>query len=219
MNQPLELAARFNGPPRLVGNALVVLCGYRGGATRKGPWRLDVPRLGRVVDILTLFGLRQFVATYRDHYANPRSREYQLDMIQSLLGQAHFSTCDLLIDASLGGDVETVTPPGFGRVSVAKLAHRASIPADRYDTIILTYPDAIGLSWTAMEKQALTAALERVVVLNGRRRLFTLDNNARRKLRWRRFLANTRLVQFLAGIVAFPVGAVLATVDGMRGRT
>lgn len=215
----MELTPRLNGPPRLVGNALIVLCGYRGGARNKQTWRLNRRVVGRIVNALTLFGLRQFVATYRDHYANPRDLAYQVELARAVLASASFTACDVLVDTRLTTIADALDLQGVRQQLSAAVAEPDAFELGRYDTIVLIYPDAIGLSWTRMETRALAAATGTVVVANGRRRLFTLDPLARRQLKWRRFLANTRIVQLLLGVLVLPVGAVLAGYDALRGRS
>lgn len=219
MNQAMELTSRLNGPPRLAGNGLVLVCSYRGGTDSKQPWRMSRRYVGTLVNLLTLFALRQFIGTYRDHYANARNFAYQADLVRAVLERAKFTACDLIVDEALAADAQGLAIDGVNTVTIARIADAASLPADRYDTLVLVYPDALGLSWTGMEARALSAAKGDVVVVNGRRRLFTLDKPVRRKLRWRRFLANTRIVQTAIGILAWPFAAVLTAYDAVRGRS
>ena len=214
----MELTARLNGPPRLVGKALLVLCGYRGGAERKSSWRLEWPIVGGIVNTLTVLNLRQFIATYRDHYANARDFDYQMMLARSLLARARFDSFDVLVDTTLGKAGTEVSLAGAGAVTVAPVASGASLAAERYDTIVLIYPDALGLSWSRAEARALAAA-GTVAIVNGRRRLFTLDRVVRRGLMWRRFLANTRMVQVMLGVAIVPLAAALAASDNLRRRS
>ena len=218
IDSQMELTARLNGPPRLIGKALLVLCGYRGGAGRKSPWRLEWPIVGRIINSLTLLHLRQFIATYRDHYANPRDVTYQVMLAQSLLARARFDSFDVVVDATLGKAGAEVKFAGAGAVTVSLVASGATLASERYDTVVLIYPDALGLSWSRVEARALAAA-GTVVIVNGRRRLFTLDRVVRRGLMWRRFLANTRLVQALLGVAVVPLATALAASDSLRRRT
>ena len=217
MADNFDLSARLNGPPRLVGKAKIVVCSYRGGGL-KTPWRSSLPGFRGIINAITLFSLREFVATYRDHYANPRSFDYQIALVRSVLDRAAFSEVDVLIDSQLGIAPDAVLLERVGRI-IVESARSLSI---KYfygaNCVILVYPDALGLSWTRLETRAMLGS-ETVVVVNGRRRLFTLDAVVRRSLIWRRFLANTRIFQIALGVGAIPLSAVIAMTDRLRGRT
>jgi hypothetical protein len=88
------------------------------------------------------------------------------------------------------------------------------------ETVILLYPDAIGLGWEGVERAVLAAAPPgaRIEVLNGRRRRFAFDASARRALRARRVLERTMLVEALAAPVIIGLAPVLWLVDAVRGR-
>src|SRR5262249_39753134 len=86
-------------------------------------------------------------------------------------------------------------------------------PVGDIDTTILSYPDALGLTFGRLESRLLAAGARNVVVLTGRRRLFSLSPQAIRSLRWRRLLASTRIVELMAAIIILPFAAVLAGYD------
>lgn len=89
------------------------------------------------------------------------------------------------------------------------------------DRIVLLYPDAIGLGFSAVERavQAHKKTWSAITVLNGRRRTFLLNGVTRRALRLRRLLEWTMLPE----LAFLPVFVVLTTllwaVDLARGRT
>jgi len=89
------------------------------------------------------------------------------------------------------------------------------------DTVILLYPDAIGLGFGAVERSVQRhkrdgAAVE---VLNGRRRVFPLNNAARLGLRLRRLLEWSMLPELLFLPVFVVATPLLWAVDALRGRT
>lgn len=212
----MELTARFNGPPMLTGKAMLVLCSYRGGAGRKQPWMSGDGVIRRIIGSLTLLPLRQFIAMYRDHFANPRNFSYQLALAQAVLENARFTGAEILVDAALNVGRDDIELIGVEKVAIETIVP-AFFTQGNFDTIVLIYPDALGLSWSRIEARAMVAA-RTVVLVNGRRRLFTLDQSVRKSLLWRRFLANTRFVEILMGIGVIPVAAILALIDRLRRR-
>jgi len=102
-------------------------------------------------------------------------------------------------------------PPAYMRTLFAERYPdgrlEGGVPAGDADTIVLLYPDAIGLGFGAIERRLPRGA--RIVVLNGRRREFPLDRRTRAALRKRRLLERTMLG------VATPV---LLAADLVRGR-
>lgn len=213
VNQTFELSGGFSDPPRLAGKALVIICSYRGGTRRKQPWQSPL----RGTNALTLLGLRRFIAAYRDHYANPRSPAYQAALVRGLLEKAHFDTFEIVVDSGLDLALDDIAIEGAAEIAIADLRSLSSNSLSRFDAIAIVYPDALGLSWGWLEKLVMQAE-ENVAIVNGRRRLFRLDLSTHRALAWRRFLANTRIVQILLGISAYPLGAMLALKDKMRRR-
>jgi hypothetical protein len=84
------------------------------------------------------------------------------------------------------------------------------------ETIVLLYPDSIGLGFGPLERRVRGAATVRV--LNGRGRDFELDARARRSLAMRRVAERTMVVEAAAlavGVVATPL---LLALDFVRGR-
>jgi hypothetical protein len=87
-------------------------------------------------------------------------------------------------------------------------------------TVVLLYPDAIGLGWRPVERVVRRAAPTgaAIEVLNGRRRRFALDRRTARALTVRRVLEWTMLGELLAAPVVVGAAAALAAVDLLRGR-
>jgi len=89
------------------------------------------------------------------------------------------------------------------------------------DTVVLLYPDAIGLGFGAIERRVLSrkAKSATVEILNGRRRRFKLTAATRWRLRLRRLLEWTMLPEMAFIPVFIVVTPVLWTIDVVRGRT
>jgi hypothetical protein len=91
---------------------------------------------------------------------------------------------------------------------------------DGADSIVLLYPDAIGLGYSKIEKLVFKkkGASAVVKVLNGRRRLFTLTSGILPQLRWRRFLERFMVCEFLFTGIFLLVTPVFLLVDFVRGK-
>ncbi|MDT7603942.1 MAG: hypothetical protein QOF61_1939 [Acidobacteriota bacterium] len=88
------------------------------------------------------------------------------------------------------------------------------------DTVVLLYPDSIGLHFAPLE-----AAIERgkkewatVRALNGRRRDFVLSRQARKSLRRRRFLERSMLGEAVLTAAFAVVTPLFVVSDLVRGR-
>lgn len=89
------------------------------------------------------------------------------------------------------------------------------------DTVVLLYPDAIGLGFAAVERTVMARKLAwaGVTVINSRRRKFLLNCTTRMGLRLRRFLEWTMLPEFLFLPVFIVATPILWAFDLLRGRT
>lgn len=89
------------------------------------------------------------------------------------------------------------------------------------DTVILLYPDSIGLGFGAVERSVFAHKRDwaAVVVLNGRRRKFRLNGATRFGLRLRRMLERSMLVELALLPVFVVVTPLLWAIDAARGRT
>ena len=88
------------------------------------------------------------------------------------------------------------------------------------ETLVLLYPDAIGLGIGAIERKVLRARRGRggVQILTGRRRQFALTRPVRRVLLMRRLLERAMLGEVLFGLVFVVTTPLLLTLDLARGR-
>lgn len=218
MDAAMKLAARVNGPPRLTGSGLILLCGYRGGNDNAEPKAYRIPLLWRVLNAVTLLHLRRFIAAMRDHFANPRSVDYQMAIADAIVERGAFSEVTIIADSRLAsGEVAPMTPSGrdieMCRLDCAYLEALAG-----YDTIVLVYPDALGLTWSKLERSAARKSIN-VIIANGRRQVFTWNRRIAKSLAVRRFLSNTRIMELLWGVLIIPISATLAVFDFARGRT
>lgn len=89
------------------------------------------------------------------------------------------------------------------------------------DVIYLVYPDAIGLWFGAVERQVNKSrkAWADVQVLNGRRRRFRLNFSSSYRLKMRRFLEHTMLVELLFLPVFVGLTPMFLLVDLVKRRT
>jgi hypothetical protein len=87
------------------------------------------------------------------------------------------------------------------------------------DTVVLLFPDAIGVDWQPIERQVHPCSTgKRLLMLNGRRRLLRLDSETRQRLARRRFLETWRLPEFAFLSIFVIVTPILAFLDLIRGR-
>lgn len=86
------------------------------------------------------------------------------------------------------------------------------------EEVILLFPDAIGLGFNSLEKKCKDR-FKRIMVLNGRKRQFILNDTMKRKLLLRRFLE----CSFLPELCFMPIllfwGLFFTLKDSLRGRT
>jgi hypothetical protein len=88
-------------------------------------------------------------------------------------------------------------------------------------TILLLYPDSIGLGFSVLEREVRgrTQGAPPPRVLNGRRRDFVLDGPTRVALKIRRFMERTMLMEIGFTLIFVAVTPILLTMDWIRGRT
>lgn len=206
--------------PKLDGRLLVVVCSFRGGignpppfsVARKAPW---LGRLGGILDRVALLNLRQFIASNRDFFANPRSLAYQAGLIEDLLDSTKPAQTAIALDRNFEGDPARAMLDSLGSVCVRAPADLISRD-DKADAIVVVYPDALGLGWGPLEDRlpGTTAYL-----LNGRRRIRPFGAAARRRLRLHRLLATTRIPELAASLAVVPIAASLAAWDALRGKS
>lgn len=89
------------------------------------------------------------------------------------------------------------------------------------DTVVLLYPDAIGLGWYHIESAVRRekAAWAATRVLNGRRRDFLLNCTSRAGLGFRRLAEHSMLGELLALPLFLLLTPILLACDRARGRT
>lgn len=206
--------------PPLRGRLLVLLCSYRGGIGNPAPFSVyaRVPylgRLARIVDRFTLLAFRSFIAANRDFFANVRSFEYQIGLVEEALAEALTSNVLIRVDNKFAENPAIARAAKLGTVQVVD-ADGLAAGTDSAETILVVYPDALGLGWSPLEHRL---PADRTYIVNGRRRIFALDAKTRRALRWRRLLACTRIPEIAAGLAIVPVAAGLAIWDSLRGRS
>jgi hypothetical protein len=140
---------------------------------------------------------RELGAQYRYavwYKANPRSADYMRALLLRRFPDAEW--------------IETTDPNWTGKLS-------------RADTVLLLYPDSIGLGFAPVERAVLAHKRDfaNVAVLNGRGRDFRLNAAARLGLRLRRVLEWTMLPEMAVLPVFIVATPLLWAFDAMRGRT
>lgn len=208
---------------------LIVICAYTEAARAPGEPRPYGATTALVLRALALALPRRYAdhrALLRDHFASPRSLPYLLDLaVRFAVEVAPADPPDVLIDAAHLEADEGAWRGAFARVERGATARFTSdgtppLLADAlraaYDTVVLVWPDALGLGCELLESALLADPARRVLVVNGRRRVYALTRSARRALRLRRFLARTRAVELAFALAVWPLAAALAAVDARR---
>jgi hypothetical protein len=172
-----------------------------------------------MMDVITAYPLRQFIANNRDYAANRRSFSYQLGLTKEILSSGGFAEVALMIDKEFSGASITHEFEQIGHVAIRDIAGITANDFIGFDSVILVYPDALGLGWSGVERKLLTGLKAPLFFANGRRRLMRLDSSTRRRLVWHRFLANSRLAELLLGVIVIPFAILCATVDALRGKS
>lgn len=159
--------------------------------------------------------------------SNPRSIPYMADLAHYFL-QTHAPSAeaDLLADVNAHRELPTEFLDGFENVWEVEQEAFFPWPVDmstvlaerEYDTILLLYADANGLGWRKLEKRMGKLNPARVLVLNGRKRLFYLDAATRRKLLWRRFWERSWLVEIALAFGLLLIAVPLVLYDITLGK-
>ena len=205
-------------PPPVAGRTLIVMFAYHGrdsDATRAS-W----------LERLESSESRGHRIVHRDHYANPRSLEYLVAMVRSVIVKLPASQqVDLMLDASFNAAADAIDRGWFGRMVSADPNQEASwTPAalgtaiNEYDNVVLVYADALGLGCSAGEGFALRGR-DSILIVNGRRRAFRMTRSMRRRVALSRVLAHSRVVERCFGVAVKPIAGALAIVDGRRSRS
>lgn len=154
---------------------------------------------------------------HRDHFANPRNLAYQVAMMRHAADylcpdQPPAIAMDAAFDpqavAGMGEIVDLVNPR-FWRSNLAARARS-------FDNVVAIYPDALGLGCAAGERR-LVNDCGSILVINGRRRVFTVDQSMSSRLDRHRWLASTRIVERSLAQAVRPFAATLSAWDRMKG--
>ncbi len=200
-------------------SVLFVICNYRGGTLTRSKSEFGVRRIfdalwGKV-------GFRSHRQLYRDYFANPRQLDYQIDLVASAIESNRIEAPKILLDASFD-DISIDSLSKRGLSAQKRILNLETIapflqPAEHPATVVLVYPDAIGLSWSNLERTLLGQAKE-LWILNGRRRMLKITRPIHNQLNRRRFLAESRLAEALLGAGLAVTGFCLATYDSLTGK-
>ena len=120
--------------------------------------------------------------------ANPRTASYMQERLAELWPEARF--------------IDTGAEANWDRA------------VDGAAQVVLLYPDAIRVE-RVVRARANRAVLQ---VVNGRRRVFLLDDATMRSLRLRRFFEETMVLEAIMGLALLVATPVLLAIDLVRGR-
>lgn len=159
--------------------------------------------------------------------SNPRSVEYMLNLAAILLNEhAPDAEVDLLVDSNAFQQVPEKFRPNVK--NVWKVEHeglwkinrelKSKLKTRQFDTVLLAYPDAIGLGWSSIERSLFFLKAQNLLVLNGRHRCFVLDQESRSKLLWRRLVGRSWIVEVFLSLGLVVLSIPLAIYDSAIGK-
>jgi len=210
----------INNEPQIGGHVLFLVCSY--GARPAISFASKLPflwRFGRLADRLTAYSLRQFIASNRDFAANPRTFEYQLGLVKDVLALGRVTETTCFIDPAFSDQSVQNQFASLGKVEIRDPGSVSGRDLQSFDTVIVVYPDALGLGRSGVEAGLLRSARVPLYFVNGRRRIMPLDSAARRALSWHRLLATTRLTELCLSLLIIPLAMFWAALDALRGKS
>lgn len=211
------------------GRRLFILCGFADGETTSSmsrPLRIVRRFVNAAIKRSPLQALRNHHAAVRKLSANPRNLEYLLELVRSFDGEnARTEASDVVIDTRLGS-MDSVPPDKIhGRMEFASVTDWESLhqgllqrlAQGQYDTAVLVFSDALGLGSELIESMVLAAPVKHAFVINGRKRVFSLDAQMRRTLTWHRFLARSQIGELFLASSVLVVALGCAVWDALTG--
>jgi len=172
------------------------------------PHMLFVARSWRPGDAGGLTARRRRLLEYR---ANPRSLEYMLE--QASRFKKEYAP-EVKADLYILGEI----PVPVKQLAEFRQIHTRFPPSLAYDTVVLLFPDAVGLGWGGLERSLLSLAGRHYWVINGRRRVFRWDAKVRRTLACKRILYRLSFLEILWILPVAILGAVYALKDAITGK-
>lgn len=141
--------------------------------------------------------------------ANPRSMDYMLAFALSFLRETFKGIqIDLLVEKNGWKEVSDDLKKDFSRVFQSAHSNFCrfegklleNIKQQKYDAAALLYADAVGLSWWKTERIVHKLKCPINFVINGRKKVFVWDGEARRKLYLRRILEKTWFFEIMLSL-------------------
>lgn len=159
--------------------------------------------------------IRDFILHFR---ANPRSASYMLELASEFKNNhAEGAAAELLVDESLQAEITEKQRAWFPHIFTSFTFDELS--KKNYDTIVLLYPDPLGLGWEKVESALKKIKTAQIIVINGRRREFIWDQEARRRLAYRRYLAKAGWMEALLAPWLWITACLFYLSDLLGGKT
>ena len=187
------------GLDKPVNNVLAIIPGYAAEISVIGEGSALLSVAGWLWRVVTTGNFKSFVRQYRDYYANPRTSAYMAEALGELIHKTLPDAQVVLLCAAQDDFPSSwasrrlspeAAPAGFSDL-VDSLA-----PTVVFDAAILAHHDPLGLGLYPLER-TLLAQFKDVFIVNGRRRVYRLDQAALDAHKLRRFLAQTRLAEVM----------------------
>lgn len=176
--------------------------------------------LARILWMLRSKARSQHVRMYRDYYANPRSPDYMADVAHQFASGIRADHIILVTDPDLDAVAATAS---WANETMHHTRHLREATAGEFDghqadCVVVIHADPLGMGLGRLERTLLEKYPAQSFVLNGRRRFYRLDRSIERSLTWRRFLAETRIVEAVLALALWPAALGLATSDMLFKR-
>jgi len=174
--------------------------------------------VGRLSSIRKLLFWKSHMQYFR---ANPRDVTYMLRLAYGFLKEHAPSTeVDLLVEATLVDRIPEEFrqwPRVLSIMQEPDATMVRTLTGGGYDTIVLLYPDAIGLGWGHVERIVAHLNPPHTLVINGRRRVFAWDKKSRRMLTWRRLVESSWVLELVMIPTVLLVSVLLGAWDALAG--
>jgi hypothetical protein len=187
------------GLNRPINNVLAIIPGYAAEISRIGEGSALLPVVGWFWRFLTTRNFKSFVRQHRDYYANPRTSAYMAEVLGELIRKT-LPDAQVVLLCAAQDDFPSSWASRRLSLKAAPVDYSDLIkslgPGVAFDAAILAHHDPLGLGLYPLER-ALLAQFKDVFVVNGRRRVYRLDQAALDTHKLHRFLAQTRLAEVL----------------------
>lgn len=176
-------------------------------------------------DSLSLIKKILLFSTYAQfRRANPRAETVLSQMAKSVLsGFEDISSIEVLLPSSwthLNHTLKELHVIKITQYDEGDLLNQLQnmVLSRTYDEVYLFYPDALGLGWFNIERVLLKSTSAKIIIINGRKRMFELNKSSIKKLTTHRFIERSWIPETLLIMVLIPLSLLLFMLDFLKGK-